>query len=188
MSFLSFFPLLAQSMSAGGQRDQVISALCVSHVLWIKFHFLRFVFWTLAFTPQHTPYKDLPAARPSPSRSSSQPAQRTRQTGFWWQTPRAWARGRWWCWTWRRRCVSPTSGESPRRGDGVYSRCCCWRVQTLQSGQEGRGYKIMQWEWQAAGSTQAQQSGEVAAANYAASCYSSTRNRNASFSVRDKLT
>lgn len=83
---------------------------------------------------QLSPPVDSPAVQPSPSLSSSQPAQQTRQIDSWWHTPRAWARGRLWCSTWRRCCVSPTRGESPRRGHGVYSRCC-WLVQKLQGGQ-----------------------------------------------------
>lgn len=74
---------------------------------------------------------DSPVAQPSPSQSSSQPKQQTQQIDSWWHTPRAWARGQWWCSTWRKCCVSPTTGESQRRGHGVYSRCC-WLVQKLQ--------------------------------------------------------
>lgn len=112
-----------------------LSQHCVPHhVLRITFHFLCLD----TSVQQQPPPPDSPAVRPSPSRSSSQPTQQIRQTGSWWQTPPAWARGRWLCSTWRQCCVSPTSGESPRRGHGVYSRCC-WLVQKLQ---EDRGERL----------------------------------------------
>lgn len=114
----------------GGLSRRCVCARGASRVAyWISFT-------VFPDTGSHTP-ADSPAVRPSPSRSSSRPARRTPRTGSWWRTPRAWARGRWLCSTWRRCCVSPTRGESRRRGHGVCSRCC-WLVQKLW-GEGGRG-------------------------------------------------
>lgn len=124
-SFFSQWRLKAWELAV----SQHHSSVC--HITWHVSNFISCVSWyELSLSA------DSPAARPSPSQSSSQPARQIRQTDSWWQTPRASARGRWWCSTWRQCCVSPTRGESPRRGHGVYSRCC-WLVQKLQSRQSG---------------------------------------------------
>lgn len=100
-------------------------------------NFISCVFWH-----QISASADSPAARPSPSQSSSQPAQQTQQTDSLWQTPRASAQGQWWCLTWRQCFASPTRGESLRRGHGAYSRCY-WLVWKLWREKKRLGNNIV---------------------------------------------